>query len=54
MYGYEYELLRQRNQRVRQQAEIQRMLNDNGKPMATDLRKTVGQQLIRLGTRLQG
>ena len=54
MYGYEYELQRQRDQQVRQQAETARMLNQNGKSANTDLRKTVGKQLVKLGTRLQG
>ena len=54
MYGYEYELQRQRDQRIRQQAETERLLNQKDKSAATDLRKSVGQQLVRLGTRLQG
>lgn len=54
MYGYEYELQRQRDQRVRQQAEIERMLSQKDKSTVVDLRKSVGQQLIKLGTRLQG
>jgi hypothetical protein len=54
MYGYEYELQRQRDQQVREQAETARMLNQNSKSANTDLRKTVGKQLIKLGTRLQG
>jgi hypothetical protein len=54
MYGYEYELQRQRDQRIRQQAETERMLNPKGKSATADLRKSVGQQLVKLGTRLQG
>jgi len=54
MYGYEYELQRQREQQIRQQAETVRMLNQSSKSANTDIRKTVGKQLVRLGTRLQG
>ncbi len=54
MYGYEYELQRQRNQRLQSRAEIERMLNQSGKSAAADVRKAIGQQLVKLGTRLQG
>lgn len=54
MYGYEYTLQRQRNQSIREQAQTQRLLTQAGKSVAKDLRKSIGQQLVKLGTRLQG
>lgn len=53
MYTYELEIQRQRVQRIQIEAEALRLVG-NGDRQTTDLRRIVGQQLIKLGTRLQG
>jgi hypothetical protein len=53
MIGYEYELQRQRNQRLQSQAETERLLNTDKQAASAEIRKVLGAQLIKLGTRLQ-
>lgn len=52
MTGYEYELQRLRSQRLQSEAETQRLRNF-AKSTTGDLRKSLGVQLVKLGTRLQ-
>lgn len=54
MYGYEMELQRQRAKSMQAEANKIRMINHGRKPLSNDLRRMVGNQLVRLGTRLRG
>lgn len=53
-YGYEYELERQRNNQMQNEAEIDRILKNGAKQKSNEVLHFVGRQLIRLGARLQG
>lgn len=54
MYGYEMELQRQRAKSMQAEAHKMRMINHGRKPLSNDLRRMVGNQLVRIGTRLRG
>jgi hypothetical protein len=53
MYGYEYELQRMRNEHLHAQAQTERLLQSDRQSQSVDLRKVLGSQLVKLGTRLQ-
>lgn len=54
MTGYEFELQRDRNERLKAQADVERLLNKPGKRDSVDLRVALGQQLVKLGALLAG